>query len=176
MSGRKGRFAKLLSLPVLVGCGFLVAATLGGVGLAKNLTTSTSPPTSSTITTTTTTTTTTPEDGEGCTPGFWKNHPESWTGFSTGDTLEDVFDVPADLDLDDKTLLEALEEGGGDVDALLRHAVAALLNSASPDVEFGLTTAEVIEATNEALASGDFESTKDMFEALNEQTAPGFCD
>lgn len=176
MSGRKGRFAKLLSLPVLAGCGFLVAATLAGVGLAKNLTTSTSPPTSSTITTTTTTTTTTPEDGEGCTPGFWKNHPESWTGFSTGDTLEDVFDVPDDLNLDDKTLLEALEEGGGDVDALLRHAVAALLNSANPDVEFGLTTGQVIEATNEALASGDYESTKDMFEGLNEQEAPGFCD
>jgi hypothetical protein len=156
---------------VLAGCGFLVAATLAGVGFATGLSTSTS-----TTSTTTTTTTTTPEDGEGCTPGFWKTHPESWTGFSTEDTLEDVFDVPNSLGLDDTTLLEALDTGGGGVNALLRHAVAALLNSASPDVEFGLTTAQVIAETNEALASGDYESTKDMFEALNEQSAPGFCD
>ena len=27
---------------------------------------------------------------EGCTPGFWKNHPEAWP-ISTGTTLEDVF-------------------------------------------------------------------------------------
>jgi hypothetical protein len=164
MSGHKRRLAKLLALPVLAACGFLIAGTLAGVGAAHE--------------TTTTTTTTPPPAGEGCTPGYWKNHPESWpaTGFSTGMMLESVFDVPDSLGLDSKTLLAALQTGGGGVNALLRHAVAALLNSAHPSVDYDLTTAEVIAMTNTALASGDYEATKDIFEGLNEQSAPGFCD
>jgi uncharacterized repeat protein (TIGR01451 family) len=99
---------------------------------------------------------------EGCTPGFWKNHLAAWaaTGFSPNQTLESVFDVPDALGLDDATLLTALSfSGGGDTAGaarvLLRAAVAALLNSASPDVDYPLTTAQVIAAVNAALASGD---------------------
>jgi len=163
MSGHKRRLAKLLALPVLAACGFLIAGTLAGVGAAHE---TTPPPT------------TAPPAGEGCTPGYWKNHPESWpaTGFSTGQTLESVFDVPDGLGLDSKTLLAALQTGGGGVNALLRHAVAALLNSAHPSVDYDLTTAQVISMTNAALASGDYEPTKDIFEGFNEQSAPGFCD
>jgi hypothetical protein len=101
-----------------------------------------------------------PPGNEGCTPGFWKNHPEAWVGFTTGQTLESVFDVPDALGLDNATLLEALsfQGGSGNVGAariLLRAAVAALLNAASPDVDFTLTTAEVIAQVNTALASQD---------------------
>ena len=98
---------------------------------------------------------------EGCTPGYWKNHLDSWpaTGFSPNQTLESVFDVPDSLGYDNVTLLNALKFDGGSGVAggariLLRAAVASLLNSAHPGVDFPMTTAEVIAATNAALASG----------------------
>ncbi len=101
----------------------------------------------------------TPKVGAGCTPGFWKTHPGAWgpTGFTTGQTLESVFDVPDSLGLDNFTLLQALDFGGGSgavggARTLLREAVAALLNSAS-GFGYPLTTADVITRTNGALAS-----------------------
>ncbi len=60
--------------------------------------------------------------------------------------------------------------------ALLRQAVAALLNAASADVDYPLTVAQVIAQTNAAIASGDYEATKDLFDQYNNLTAPGFCD
>jgi hypothetical protein len=102
--------------------------------------------------------------GQGCTPGYWKQqqHLDSWipTGFSPDQTLESVFDVPDTLGYDDVTLLEALSfQGGSDLNGaaeiLLRASVSALLNSAQPNVDYPVTTAEVIDAVNAALASGD---------------------
>jgi hypothetical protein len=49
---------------------------------------------------------------------------------------------------------------------LLRQAVAALLNSAHPDVDFSLTTAEVIAAVDAALASGDRDTILELAEEL----------
>ncbi|MGH2402582.1 MAG: hypothetical protein ACRDE6_07700, partial [Candidatus Limnocylindria bacterium] len=101
---------------------------------------------------------------EGCTPGFWKvpQHHDSWvaTGFTTGQTLESVFDVPDILGLDNSTLLQALSfKGGSTIEGasqiLLRAAVAAVLNAAHPDVNYQFTLAEVIADVNAALASGD---------------------
>lgn len=101
--------------------------------------------------------------GEGCTPGYWKQeqHLDSWVaaGYSPAQTLESVFDVPDSYGLDNYTLLEALSFGGGSgttaaARILLRAGVAALLNSAHPDVDYPSTTAEVIADVNTALASG----------------------
>ena len=101
---------------------------------------------------------------EGCTPGYWKvpQHHDSWaaTGFTTGQTLEDVFDVPDSLGLDSQTLLQALNfKGGSSLQAaaqiLFRAAVAAVLNAAHPDINYQFTLAEVIADVNAALASGD---------------------
>jgi len=39
-----------------------------------------------------------------------------------------------------------------------------------------MATAQVIAATNAAIASGDYETTKDLFDTYNNLTAPGFCD
>lgn len=102
------------------------------------------------------------DDGEGCTPGYWKNHLDAWgpTGFSPGQALSTVFS-PAGLGtLGSSTLLEALNFGGGSSLAqkkqiLLRAAVASLLNAAHPDVAFGMTPAQVIAAVNAALESND---------------------
>ena len=98
---------------------------------------------------------------EGCTPGYWKNHAKSWpaTGFTTGQTLESVFDVPDALGLDATTLKKALAFNGGNsvvgsAKILLRAAVASLLNAAHPGVDFSMSTAAVIADVNAALASG----------------------
>jgi hypothetical protein len=116
------------------------------------------------------------DDGgtKGCTPGFWKNHTDAWVGFLPSQTLEDVFDVPDSLGLDSTTLLQALSFGGGPGFAggartLLRDAVAALLNSAHPDVSGGFpyTTGQVISLTNAALATGNRTAALNQASAFN---------
>ncbi len=120
-----------------------------------------------------TVTCTPPDDGggEGCTPGYWKqaHHFDSWTGYSTTDSYETVFGVDASFD---KDLLGALQQGGGGEKALGRHAVAALLNSASGGVSYDYSTADVIALVQEAYASGDFEGAKNLLEAANESGCP----
>ncbi len=54
-------------------------------------------------------------------------------------------------------MLQALEATGGGVNALARHAVAALLNASNPDVDSDFTVAQVIALVQEAIESGDFE-------------------
>jgi hypothetical protein len=71
-----------------------------------------------------------------------------------------VFDVPNAFGLDNRTLLQALsfQGGSGTLGAatnLLRAAVAALLNSAHPDLNYPRTTAGVIADVNAALASNN---------------------
>jgi hypothetical protein len=123
-------------------------------------------------------TTTTPPGNEGCTPGFWKNHLDAWVGFSPDQTVGSVF-TSAPASVSGLTLLAALDLGGGGVEALTRQAIAALLNAASPDVDYPLTTAQVIAMVDAAFASGDatqIESLKDALDEFNNLTAPGFCD
>lgn len=110
-----------------------------------------------------------PQGGEGCTPGFWKqsHHFDSWVGYAPGDEFDVVFGVPYDV-----TLLQALSAGGGDEIALGRHAVAALLNAASGDVSYAFTEAEIIALVQDAWATGDFETAKDLLEDENELGCP----
>ncbi|MGH7201833.1 MAG: hypothetical protein ACREJB_14595, partial [Planctomycetaceae bacterium] len=68
----------------------------------------------------------------------------------------------------DPTLLDALNSGGGGMNALLRHSTAALLNAASPGVDYAISVPQVISLVQEAFATGDFESAKDLFESHNE--------
>jgi hypothetical protein len=100
-------------------------------------------------------------DTQGCTPGFWKTHPdlEFWN-YLPGQNVDPVFDVPDALGLDNVTLLEALSfpGGPGEVGAaqlLLRAAVAALLNAAASNLNYPLSQSDVISQVNAALASGD---------------------
>ena len=109
---------------------------------------------------------------EGCTPGFWKQeHPGTWTGYTPEQDFDAVFGVDEfDPNI---TLLQALKLKGGGVNALARHAVAALLNAASPDVDSGWTTTDVIAAVQAALAGGgDIEGTKDELASYNESGCP----
>jgi uncharacterized repeat protein (TIGR01451 family) len=99
----------------------------------------------------------------GCTPGFFKNHYNStvWDGYYSNPTVGSVFTsafgAPANA-----TLLEALSFSGGNglVGAeqnLLRAAVSALLNTVyqSSPLPYPLTTSQVIDMVNAALASGN---------------------
>ncbi len=109
--------------------------------------------------------------GQGCTPGYWKQsqHFDSWVGYTTDQDYETVFGVDASFT---KTLLGALGQGGGGQKALGRHATAALLNAANPDVDYLYTTAEIIAMVQSAYASGDFEGVKNQFEFQNELGCP----
>ncbi|MGQ0714522.1 MAG: hypothetical protein ACT4PJ_12445 [Gemmatimonadaceae bacterium] len=110
-----------------------------------------------------------PPAGEGCTPGFWKNSVGSWppTGFSPNQNFDVVFGVSAFNP--DITLLQALNLGGGGLNALARHAVAALLNSSHPEINYGMSAAGVISSVQAALNGGDIEGTKNTFDTLNNQ-------
>jgi hypothetical protein len=72
------------------------------------------------------------------------------------------------------SLKQVLGFGGGGLEALSRHAVAALLNAAHPDIDPNPdidTTAEVIALWQAAFDSGDpalIESTKNIFATSNE--------
>jgi hypothetical protein len=119
---------------------------------------------------------------EGCTPGYWKNHLSSWgaTGFSPGQTVETVFDVPNAFGLDNVTLLQALSLSGGPgvlggARLLLHHAVAALLNASHPGVEYPRRPADIIADVNSALASGSRSTMlalKDALDADNNRGCP----
>lgn len=111
---------------------------------------------------------------EGCTPGYWRQeqHFDSWvpTGYAPIDNFETVFGVDATFDPTD--LLTAVWLGGGGENALARHAVAALLNAASPDVNYSFTVAEVIAGVQNAYATGDFEPFKTELDFANNAGCP----
>jgi hypothetical protein len=108
---------------------------------------------------------------EGCTPGYWKNHPFP-KGYSPDDLFVDVFGVTI-ADDPDLTLGEALELGGGGENALARQAVAALLNAASDEIDYEFTEEEVIEKVQDAIASGDSEEIEDLKDEFDRENNKG---
>jgi hypothetical protein len=119
-----------------------------------------------------------PPGGQGCTPGYWKNHAGSWpaTGYSTGQTLASVFSGTGTLG--STSLLNALKFGGGSTltakkQILLRAAVASLLNAAHPGVDFDRTVAEVIAQVNAALASNNATTILDLATRLDRSNNAG---
>jgi hypothetical protein len=113
----------------------------------------------------------TPPAGEGCTPGFWKQpqHFDAWTSPYDPD---DLFSAHFENAFPGMTLLQVLSQGGGGLNALGRHTVAALLNAASPDVDFAFSPQEVIGAFNAVFPGGDYEALKNRFAAENERGCP----
>jgi hypothetical protein len=144
---------------------------------------STATPTTSTVTPTATVTP--GGGGQGCTPGFWKNHadagtyPLAWplTPYSPNDDVETVFGVDLPPAYDTMNLLGALNAGGGGLNALLRHGVAALLNASHPDIAYDLEAdgpGGVIDLFQQAIAAGPgaYETYKNIFAANNEAGCP----
>lgn len=98
---------------------------------------------------------------EGCTPGFWKTHPELWDGtggddvttiYQTYDLFNSEFGVTSAYSgLDDGvTLLDALSVSGSELMALNRHAAAALPNADS-GIHYPYDAAQVITMYQDAV-------------------------
>ena len=118
---------------------------------------------------------------EGCTPGYWKNHEDSWagSGYSPGQTAGSVFSGAAAFpSLAAKTLLQTLQGSGGPglegaAKILLRAATAALLNAAHSGVDYPRTTAEILADTNAALTSGNRNSMLNLATGLDDDNNGG---
>ena len=114
---------------------------------------------------------------EGLTPGFWKNNAikwgaSAWQGYSPTQTVSSVFGS-AFGSLGSLTLVQALGTGGGGINALLRHSVAAVLNAANTNVDYPLTTGQIITAVQTAVAGGDaaIEQLKNQLDLYNNSGA-----
>lgn len=110
---------------------------------------------------------------EGCTPGYWKQdqHFDSWT--SPYDPDDSFTSAGFENAFPGMTLLEVLQQGGGGLNALGRHTVAALLNTASPDVDTAYTSpSTVINLFNLVFPDGDYEGLKNIFAGYNELGCP----
>ena len=128
---------------------------------------------------------------KGCTPGFWKQkqHFGSWpspykpqnsaTLFGNVFTTPIGFKIKVDnnpnVTLKTATLLQALNAQGGGINALARHAVAALLNAAS-NINYAYTVQQVENMVNAALADPTdptkIEDTKNKLAIANEAGCP----
>jgi len=110
----------------------------------------------------------------GCTPGFWKQpqHFDSWSGgFTQTTSFNAAFGIGSNWFPNTFTLLDALSNGGGGVNALGRQAAAALLNAAKGF--YPLSTAQVIADVQAAYADASIvESTKNLLEADNNLVCP----
>lgn len=92
---------------------------------------------------------------QGCSHGFWKNK-----GFKSGlwtenpdALLSTVFTFPAAYTAaGNRTLYQAVTDGGGGITNLMRQAVAGLNNAGN--VEYPLTRAQIISQVNAAMVSG----------------------
>jgi hypothetical protein len=111
--------------------------------------------------------------GEGCTPGYWKQkqHFDSWAApYDPMDLFSDHFENA----FPGMTLLEVLGNDGGGLNALGRHTVAALLNSANSGVSFEDSPGQVIAAFNGVFpgSKSQYEALKNRFARLNERLCP----
>jgi len=98
---------------------------------------------------------------EGCTPGYWKNHPEQWDGVAPDATSTIIYTLkfnatfgvtPTQSGLPDTaTLMDAVNLGGGGLYALDRHAAAALPSADS--VNYSYSVQGVIDLYRDAVGA-----------------------
>lgn len=92
---------------------------------------------------------------EGCTPGYWKNHTESWGNTDPNALVSSVFSAADGYAVGDMTLLEALGGGGGSgIEGasliLVRAGIAALLNARS-SIDFPGDEGSIVDRVNASL-------------------------
>lgn len=103
------------------------------------------------------------DNGEGYTPGFWKNHTELWDGIGTNDVTSIIktttlFNATLGVTsaqsglADTFTLLQGVNLRGGGLMALNRHVSAALVN-ADAGINYGYSLAEVISLYRDAVGA-----------------------
>lgn len=115
---------------------------------------------------------------EGCTPGYWKNHTESWEVYAPSREMGDVWTFPTALDdYAVMTFEEGLSlKGGPGLDGaaqiLLRASVASYLNAAHSGIDYPYrrfqNPLDLKVAINAALASGDRQQMIDLAQTLDE--------
>lgn len=132
--------------------------------------------------------------GEGCSPGYWKNHQTKWhSAYQPTRYFNTIFGVnafQASYSYNPASLAQVIHNEAVPIlspnchrpsrsirnaqKRLGRHAVAALQNAATR-VRFDLTVAEVIDAFVAAFSTGNAYSMNaqaDIFDALNNQGCP----
>ena len=82
-----------------------------------------------------------PTGTEGCSPGYFKNHSDSPAGYDRTQTLDSV--LSTNVFASSLTIEEALSLKGGGVNALARHAAAAILNAAALPGSYTYTLAQL---------------------------------
>jgi cysteine-rich repeat protein len=112
------------------------------------------------------------DGGDGCTPGYWKqgHHFDAWNLYDPEMLFSDVFEDA----FPGLTLLDVLGQGGGKLYALGRHTVAALLNAASTEVNYGHTPESIIDTFNTVYpgSNEDYEALKAEIEHDNQRGCP----
>ena len=128
--------------------------------------------------------------GEGCTPGYWKNHPQSWhpeipeslifdTVFGTnvfpGLTLGQVIGLCGSTKISKANINIICSKCENLMIRLGFHAVAALQNAAT-DVKYDLAVEDVLLEVKAAYLSASkfqIEAMKNRLDGLNNQYCPG---
>lgn len=112
------------------------------------------------------------EGTQGCTLGYWKNHLAAWgaTGYAPNMDFDTIFGVNAFNP--NRTLLQALQSGGGGMNNLGRQGVAALLSASHAGVDYPLTPNEVIDAVRTAVLTGTVGATATQLDNLNNLGCP----
>jgi hypothetical protein len=109
---------------------------------------------------------------QGCTPGYWKNHPDSWQSYAPTDTVASVFPAAGAYGLGDATLRDALAFRGGPggtgaAEILLRAAVSALLNASHSGVSYAYDAGWLIAQVQAALGAGSRAAMIDLASRLD---------
>lgn len=117
--------------------------------------------------------------GQGCSPGYWKNHEDEWMVYSPDNKYGVVFNVYPPDGIGNLTFHEVFNLcKGGVTDGHLQlafHAVAALLNAAHPNVGFLYAPNQVIGYVQQVYNNSSslppgyntVEDLKDHFDDLN---------
>lgn len=121
-----------------------------------------------------------PRGEEGLTPGYWKNHSDSWESFDPDTSFSELFGVDISIGsgkkaAEEPSLMEALNGNGGGVTALARQAAAAILNASNPDIAYPLSIKEIQDTVTAALEAGDpdiIEEVKDILDEFNNLGCP----
>jgi hypothetical protein len=111
------------------------------------------------------------QPGQGCTPGYWKNHLDRWP-LTPQDSFKQVFGLESTPGIPgNPSLKKVIRLGGGKTKKLARHGVAALLNATTPAVNYPYTPDQVIQMVQSGMTSkGEPEAT--MLEQANELGCP----
>ena len=114
----------------------------------------------------------------GCPDVYWSNNLETWeeTGISPDYKFKDVFGLSSTEDLPitiekvdalDPTFEQAINAEGGELNALVRNSATALLNSQS-EMNYPLTSEQVVLNFYDAYSSGNYTETNELFAHSND--------